>query len=176
MLLYHRIPDKLVGDELYPLNNMKDRFPGVYKAAVVKYKGRESVMNQVIPFFNCLWNDVLFLSPVHPQAVNGLRRKYGITSPLRRWFVIDSASLDQEQLVLFRHRPEWFLQKEPTKEEYVRFSEVPNEERVSLSKLTEAAEWAVKKFGKDALYFSCIPHILYHGSINITDLPVIVSA
>ena len=48
---------------------MKDQHPAVYEEHVKKYKGRERLLRREIPLLNCLWNDVLHISPIHPQLV-----------------------------------------------------------------------------------------------------------
>lgn len=64
--LYHKVPPDFVGPILYPLNRLKQRLPDVYARQVKKYQGREAVLKRRIPHLNCLWNDVLHFSPVHP--------------------------------------------------------------------------------------------------------------
>ena len=57
------------GETLYPLNKLKDVYSNIYEEARSKYKGREAVMRHKIPYLNCLWNDVLHLTVVHPQKL-----------------------------------------------------------------------------------------------------------
>ena len=64
--LYHRVPANMQGDFLSPLNQLKDIYPEAYAEAVKKYEGREFLMNVGIPTLDCLWNDFLFLTAVHP--------------------------------------------------------------------------------------------------------------
>src|ERR1700722_10560950 len=67
--LYHRVPDKMWETFLYPLNTLKDINPELYGYGIMKYTDRPAVPKKVIPHFNCLWNDVLFLAAVSPQAI-----------------------------------------------------------------------------------------------------------
>jgi len=57
--LYHLVPKNIRGDILYPLNILKSIYPDIYQYQVNKYFGREYIIEQRIPLFNCLWNDVL---------------------------------------------------------------------------------------------------------------------
>ncbi len=69
MYLYHSVPKNLQGNILYPLNVLKDKYPDIYAQHISKYIGREHIMQQRISALNCLWNDVLHFSPVHPKEV-----------------------------------------------------------------------------------------------------------
>jgi hypothetical protein len=175
MLLYHRIPPNMKGSKLIPLNEQRELLPELYKAAVQKYADRMSVMHQIIPYFECLWNDVLFLSPVHPQLMNDARRLYKVSTPETRWFEIDSDLLEQDKLLLYRHRPKWLVEMEPEKDEYEAFTKLTKEEKQSLIKLQEAGIWSIRKWREKALYWGHVPHILYRGHIDTTGLLTVVS-
>ena len=67
--IYHKVPADMSGNILYPLNVMEKINPEIYEKAVKKYEGREYLMREVIPWLNCLWNDVLHFSIVHPTKI-----------------------------------------------------------------------------------------------------------
>ncbi len=75
--LYHWVPDDMIGDTLYPLNILKHTHPDLYTKKVSKYIGREKVMDQIIPILDCLWNDVLHFTAVHPKDVKDALIKAG---------------------------------------------------------------------------------------------------
>ncbi len=68
MYLYHRVPDNMDGTILYPLNELRLIKPELYEAHAKKYRKREALMDRRIPHLNCLWNDVLFFTAVHPSV------------------------------------------------------------------------------------------------------------
>lgn len=68
-LIYHMVPQNLTGEVLYPLNVLRTHLPEIYDAQVKKYSGREGVMAHKVPILECLWNDVLHFSPVHPSKI-----------------------------------------------------------------------------------------------------------
>ena len=173
MFLYHRIPQELRGTKLYPLNKLKETHQDLYASLVTNYFGREEVMKQMVPALECLWNDVIFLSPVAPSLVAEVRREHGISARPGRSFVIDSETLDKDKLLLYRHRPSWLAKQEPEKEEYVRFLDLTEKDTEELSKVPECARWSMNKFGKESLFFGCIPHILYLGEIDVVNVSIL---
>ena len=70
--LYHLKPEPMRGDTLYPLNQLKHVDPALYRRQLAKYDDhprRKTLPNRVIPKLDCLWNDVLHFSPVHPCLI-----------------------------------------------------------------------------------------------------------
>ncbi len=67
--VYHCKANEFKGDTLYPLNTLKIIHPAIYENAVKKYQGREWLMNVSIPPLNCLWNDVIHCSLMHPSLI-----------------------------------------------------------------------------------------------------------
>lgn len=49
MLVYHRVPERLVGTNLYPLNVLRTACPHLYAEYVKKYAGREHLLTEKIP-------------------------------------------------------------------------------------------------------------------------------
>lgn len=74
--VYHRKPDNFVGNWVIPLNKMPEQkeyetiYKPIYEKAKLKYEGREATMQVTWPALNhCKWNDVIFLSPIHPNYI-----------------------------------------------------------------------------------------------------------
>ena len=66
-------PVPFKGDILIPLNQM-DKQSDLYQGHVSKYKGREDLMDGIIPKLDCKWNDVVHFSALDPQLIiNHLR-------------------------------------------------------------------------------------------------------
>ena len=173
MMLYHWVPLDLCGSIIYPLSQLKDIYPERYKDHVRKYEGRERTMQQIVPFFDCLWNDVVFLDPVPVEDVNRKRAEYSLSPIEGQFFKIDSGNLDQKKLLVYMHRPDWLIKKESEKPECLPFLNLTEEEKVNLAAFPSAAEWGLKRFGEKALLFGFIPHVLYLGSIETEGIPVI---
>jgi hypothetical protein len=174
--IYHRVPDNLKGDSLYPLNTIKNIYPDIYANEVSKYAGREHVKEQRIPLFdNALWNDVLFFVAIEPSKIYKARREAGWPDlKPQKYFKINPRKLDQSKLGIFLFQtnadPEHY-----THDNFIDYShellnqiiEVPNSTKEYFKNEFKAGESHIK------LFYRYIPHVLYHGEINILDAEVI---
>lgn len=164
--LYHFVPKDMVGDTLYPLNELKEKYPEVYKKQKSKYKGREFVTERKIPYLDCLWNDVLHLTAVHPREV-----KEGLgSSRTFKAFVVDPHQLEPSNTVVYLYEEKGRDLKESDftpydPEEIGQYAGLPEETKSYYEKMQEA--------GKRPLMFVRVPHILYQGSIDTSDLKVV---
>lgn len=68
MYLYHFVPENMQGTVLYPLSELKHKFPKLFDKQEAKYLGRESVKETLVPGLGS-WNDVIHLSPIEPKKV-----------------------------------------------------------------------------------------------------------
>lgn len=176
MYLYHRVPPNMVGTVLYPLNELRARYPEVYTEHVRKYspdpvletRDRKLLMERRIEPLDCLWNDVLFLVAVHPQRLAKARAKIvGRPSAWNRSFVIDIATLDCTKLAVGRFdtgRKGSFEQFDPAKLE--QDSQVPGA-------TLEHYRLAHAENRKHFFPFLHLPHYLYKGSIDTAGVRVI---
>lgn len=174
-MLYHRVPKGLVGEELYPLNELKTVYPEIAKFQLQKYRNRMGLTEQRIPSTNWLWNDVIHFSPVHPEKVVNQLTKCGFSKSIQSyWFEIEPSefNFNQTNSLVFLHNREksdfTFNESE---------FEVYDESRISL--YTEVPEHTTRYFeqsirqGINPLMFGGIPHILHYGSINIGNVRII---
>jgi hypothetical protein len=163
---YHLVPPNLRGAVLYPLNQLKLIYPDIAAAHMTKYQGRLYLLEKPIPPLDCLWNDVLMLSPVHPTAIKAAMEEVGHFRLARKWFEIDAARFRRDNTAIF------LPGTHPLEERILPF------EPHCLAQYTQVPE-AQKQFyrqvepGKPVLLFGGIPHILYKGSIDVTDVHVI---
>lgn len=173
--LYHRIPADMRGSILYPLNVLKNKHPEVYNEELRKYKGREHVLNQRIPTLNCYWNDVIFLTAVHPQKLYDLRRKIGfsqISSPIA-FFEVNPLNLDIDKLsvFLFHKDEDWKNQLPPTEftsfnmSDISKYSHIPD---VTKEYFRELYNQGARE--RIPLFFRYTPHILYRGALETKNL------
>ncbi|QBD76366.1 hypothetical protein EPA93_10235 [Ktedonosporobacter rubrisoli] len=97
LALYHQYPLDMRGEVLYPLNTLKYLYPDIYEREILKYQdhpNREDLPKRVIPLLNCLWNDVVQCSPIHPHLVYLALRERGFpVQPDRAFWQIPLSAL-----------------------------------------------------------------------------------
>ena len=169
--LYHMVGD-FRGEELMPLHRLKDKYPQVYKKEIKKYVGREGILKLKVPHLNCLWNDVLHFTSVHPLKIKKALRKSGIRS-FKKWrfFKINPKLLEKDKTMVF-------LFPENRKKRYLPEAFVP----LKISNLSKYAKINKRTLGyykkeiknkRRPLLYYLIPHILYKGILNKKDLEII---
>ena len=159
------------GNILYPLNVMEKINPEIYEKAVKKYEGREYLMREVIPWLNCLWNDVLHFSIVHPTKIKEALLKLG--HPFREnYFEIPLEAINGKQAVIYLYR------REDNKLEPDEFKPFDPKLIDGLAGLSENAKNYYAKAvssGQKVLAFHGVAHLLYRGSLDVSDFKIIKS-
>jgi hypothetical protein len=167
--LYHAVPQPMAGEVLMPLNQLKLAQPAIYQAQVAKYNdGRQALLKQKIPILNCLWNDVIHLSPVAPAKTRRALLAAGV-SRQHSWpmYKINLELIDQSRAVLYKSQPGlginpdsvWPLSPRVLKQH----QEVPPDT------LAYYAEEAKADPTGDSIFTNYLmPHVLYQGSIDVS--------
>jgi hypothetical protein len=172
--LYHMVPADMTGNILYPLNLLKQTHPELYAVKVKKYQERTHVMEQSILPLNCLWNDVLHFTAIHPADIKAAMLEAGSKAAFRaQWFEIDPMLLDSALTTVYLHKhtnpkdmlaPSNFADFVPS--ELAQYAVVPER--------TKAHYRAAISRGQSPLAFYWAPHILYKGSLDTSLTRVIV--
>ena len=112
----------MTGTVLFPLNQLKDRYPAINGERKADYTGSPA-MGLAVPLLNCHWNDVLFLSPIHPSRICDLRVETGYPRVLRRYYQVGPArsGITNDNAVIFRHRIYEPHQNQLPEEDFVPF-------------------------------------------------------
>ena len=173
--LYHRVPSDLKGHILYPLNQLKSVCPSLYAAKAASYQNREAVMQARLPILDCLWNDVIHFSPVHPSKIQQARVEAGFPRKLRSYFEVDPVAkgFNATNAVIFLHQRINLEQFQLEEADFRVFN--PAEIR-SLGEIPESTVTYYKEMfdqGKRPLTYLYIPHILYQGRLDIRTVKVI---
>lgn len=171
--LYHMKPRKIEGTSLIPLNALREEHKSTYESAVSKYQGREHLLKSIIPFLNCLWNDVLHLTAVHPSKVDKALKKTNLKEGLltRTWFKVNPHILDKENTIVWLYpqdRVEQFR-----KEFFVPYNVSDLNNYSELHQDTLDYYNSKIQEGKRPLLFHRVPHILYRGTLPLNTLEVI---
>lgn len=168
MYLYHRVPTKdLCGNEIIPLNTLKVIRPDLFEEYMKKYSKRMSVPSQRIIPLDCLWNDVIFLSAVHPQDLLAAVRSLGRNPSRTKFYKIPVNTLDPARMAVWK-----FESYDKGAEEFVPFTE---DSIVKFSKVPNKAieYWKSRPKNETLMLFGYIPHFLFKGRINISTAEII---
>ena len=175
--LYHILPSPCAGTVLYPLNQLKRIDADRYQAHRRKYRGREALLHRIIPPLNCLWNDVLHFSPVHPALLRDLKRDVGLSWPAggRDIAAINPAELEfnETNTTIWIPRPKkkgdfWI---DPA--EFLPFDIDQIRKLRDLPDITRTHYADCARNGTQPFLFVGIPHILHLGRLRLTDCQII---
>ena len=168
--LYHRVPDPMFGKILYPLNRLAEINPALASAHAEKYRGRENLMAVRLPILDCLWNDALHLSPVHPAKIKTALLESGYPEKelgLRRFFAVDPRTLKPGRAVFFRNSKDTQGKYDFPEGDFSVFDDgsyrelddVPEDQRRYFAR--------IKNEGGRPLLWARTPHVFYLGELPI---------
>ena len=172
--LYHRVPPDLKGHILYPLNQLKNVHPSLYVTKVGSYQNRKAVMQARLPILDCLWNDVIHFSPVHPSKIQQALAEVGFSRKQRHYFEIDplQKGFNPTNAVIFLHQRVNLDKFQLHEADFRVFNDA---ELSSLGEIPATLAYYREMFaqGKRALTYLHVPHILYQGRLDIRNVKVI---
>ncbi len=172
MLLYHRVPAQMTGDRLFPLNVLKDTHPELYQRHCRKYQARPEALSRAIMPLNCLWNDVIHLTPIHPSVFKQALREAGQPEsqlPRATWYElpIESLGLTSDNCTLFWSPTQQFGDWRAQADHYQPFDPSQLAQYAQIPPSTEAFYREQIAAGKNPLNFFRTPHVLFKGTITI---------
>lgn len=170
--LYHLVPLDMSGTVLEPLNTLKHTKPELYAKKIQKYHGREHVMERHVPLLNCLWNDVLHLSPVEPRILKQALLEAGRKDGTFRFYQINPNTLEPENTVVYLFRTLGKVMQ-PDDTEFIAFSPEQLEQWQVVPNRTKQYFKNHYSAGTRPLLFYGIPHILYKGTIQTERLEIV---
>lgn len=159
------------GSGLHPLNELRERDPDTFARARAKYDGREQVLELSVPLLDCLWNDVLHLSPVHPAELVEALESAGFTPDRRRFLEIDDADLDPTRTVLFLNATDREHRFDESQWKWFDPSIVSRHAR--LPQATRDYYAACARDGTRPFLFAYVPHVLFRGSLDVSGLTTV---
>ncbi len=171
--IYHRVPSNMTGTMLYPLNILREKIPEIYESHNSKYVGREELTQLYIPQLDCLWNDVLFMTPIHPQEHQDVFDRFGYISRGTKFFKIPADMLDPAITKLYLYQkvidlediilPRNMLDYVPS--EMGNYSKIP----------PRALAYLESMLRKNEQFFTYhkMPHVLYKGTLDISNIEII---
>jgi hypothetical protein len=162
--VYHKKPDNLKGDTLYPLNQLKEIYPEVYAEEIKKYteEGRVGLMNADVIPLGVKWNDVVHLTPIHPDQIRDALSLLG-RHPNLEHIEVDASRLDSDNTTIYVDSGDPIITPEDfhpyTPENLKRFSE--------LSQKTKDYYRQEVEKGERPLLHKYAPHVLHKGPIKL---------
>lgn len=159
------------GEILYPGNQLKDAYPEQYERSVARYQGREMVREQPVPMLGCLWNDVLYFSPVHPEQVRDALAELGKEFSVTPWeyFVVDPELISSKDAVIYMFK--YLDRKDKYKSDnWEPYDPKRVEELTSLPDETKAYFKRALGEGINPLLWIQVPHIMYRGTLDTSGL------
>ncbi len=173
--VYHRKVEEFKGSILYPLNQLKEIFPEIYNAHVQKYTGREHVLETKIPApLDCLWNDVLHFTAVHPETLYMNLKNAGFTPEEfihKQWFKVPISLFDFEKLAVCLYRRD--VRLVPDARDFHPFAPEKMQEYATMPPETIKYYKEQKALEKRPLFFHHVPHVLYKGTVDTTGLEIV---
>jgi hypothetical protein len=165
--LYHVLPDQMHGNILYPLHDMRARFPDVFAKEAKKYEGREQLMNKQIPPLDCLWNDVLHCSPFPIEEIVAALHESGFPVACPKYCRFEIDALDPKKLAVF------FAKPYKREQECCLFEAFDWSDHQHVSEETKQYYRSCKEKQIAPLWFMGVPHVLYQGALCLDDGEII---
>ncbi len=167
------VPKNMQGSILYPLNMLAQKMPEIYAQNISKYIGREHITKQRIPILNCLWNDVLHLSPVHPKDIKNALLEIGYKAE----FTINSYEITPEDLI--KENTIVYLNLESENKDKMRTenftsynSDVINKYNLIPQSTKDYFKKIINAGGRPLIYHN-VPHVFYKGLLDISKAKII---
>lgn len=173
MFLYHRKRADMQGDVLYPLNTLKDIHPEISNEIVKKYDGREWLLKIKLPKLDCLWNDFIHMTAVHPSKLREALLEAGGELKDSMWFKIPVESLDPDKMIVYLQEENMMGKEMIDASEFSDFDiNKMSDYEVIGEKTKEYFKRKIKSNGIPML-FHMVPHILYKGNIDTKGMEII---
>ncbi len=168
MYMYHHVPDDQIGDVIYPLNQLKEKFPDIYEKQFAKYDNIQE-KDVEIPGFG-YWNDCVNLMPVSPGLVKKELEKYGHDTNWQwRFYKIDPEKLDGSKLILMvMNENNGTLERT-----FIPFSKEAFNKYCHIGEATRTCFQKAKENNEQPNTFTRVPHVLYKNSINTKNLEIV---
>jgi hypothetical protein len=187
--LFHLKPKLLNGESLLPLNKLLISNKEAYLTHVKKYNHRPEIMQVRLKYLDCLWNDVIHLSPVDIRKLIEKRieiyKDCGLsvdTLIIRlqevEYYEIPVEILDKTKTVIY-----WTESRDPKTvdsefkeiESLIyrwedKYDQLPNECTVGQENYFKACAADPRL---SPYLFTAIPHVLYCGELDLNNLRLV---
>ena len=179
----------MVGDTVFPLNQLREVAPSLHQAQKAKYAGREAVLDFRLPIVDVAFNDTVHCSSVHPHRLFEARRTVGFDAPARPqppvqitglFFEIPVERILVHPVLWYTARTLWIngapnenVPLTPPLDEFEPFDASRYRPLADATQLHFEYLRRVKERGQRPLLFVHIPHVLVAGPIDVRGCRVI---
>ncbi|WP_088103410.1 group-specific protein [Halalkalibacter urbisdiaboli] len=177
--IYHMVPKKMIGEELFPLNQLKTRQEELYIAYAKKYNdhpARAKLLERRIPKLNCLWNDVIHFLPLHPSLVYDALNKIGVNvNSDRKFYKIPITNLQHNKNAIYIYNKDNYQGPDvEMKNDTIHLLDINKYEELSTVP-SDAIAYYEEQHSKGNRFgmFQFIPHIFSLGKVNVSNAEII---
>jgi hypothetical protein len=167
--LFHAKPSSLSGSFLLPLSDLATTDPSAYAAAIAKYDDhpdRRRLPDRYIPIIDCRWQDVVFLSPVHPAAIWRAWAERRFEMPSRTFFAVDAAIVAELPAVVYTQKATRSGDDiDPA--DVVAFDPVAHTDMQLSDRTLTWYDARIAAGSRGGAEFHTVPHVLVRGRIPI---------
>jgi hypothetical protein len=149
----------------------------LYKFHSEKYKGRENLMEEVIPLLNCRWNDVVQFSAINPQIlIDKLKTIVPGYKPRRTHFfkVPITAICSKYPAVVFSPKEKRLMNDYKIKHHEVRLLSANDySEQFIIPELNIEFWFDAYQNDRPLLLFPYVDHIMVKGEIDVSPFEIL---
>ncbi|MEC0276153.1 group-specific protein [Peribacillus frigoritolerans] len=177
--IYHMVPKEMIGDKLISLNDLDKIYPHLYEKYTKKYYDhpeRPKLLKKQIPKLNCLWNDVLHFTPLHPYYVYEALISLGIkTKEEQQFFKIPIERLKNNTNAIYLYTKEKYKgPAEDIEEDEIKLLNIETYKELKEIPSTSVEYYKIEKEkGNRFGLFPYIPHLLSLGEVEINDVEIV---
>ncbi|MCK0111746.1 hypothetical protein MWU75_06305 [Ornithinimicrobium sp. F0845] len=167
-VLFHRPATPVRGARILPLSQLRDRYVDLHDLHSSNYVRSPEVLTHPIAPLNCIWADVVFLSPVHPAALFAALRRSGRSVTDTEPWVLPASRLDPSRAIirLMRAGTDGHHADPPDADDYLPLTTATLR---AVNRITVDAVQRLESLGPEDpwLPWVDVPHVLYRGSIPL---------
>ena len=161
--LYHAVPHDMRGGVICPLRKLRLRHQDLWEKHMSKYEDRQRPEETTVSLLDCAFDEVINLTPVHPQKTRNALRRAGIPWSVLTYYEIPVSMFNPDNAVMMYWARGNLVFEQFGLVPIDRYSEIPFETIDYYKKCSPEAPF-LQQF---------VPHVLYRGQLNITGLRIV---
>lgn len=180
--LYHAVPNPMLGNILFPLNQLNEKNSDLFNSARSKYNWREGTLEVSVPKLNCRWGDVIHLSPIPPRTIyETLKSKRAGEYSNVEFFKIPASFIKLLRAIIYVPPPPPLIKETFSTQEQARGFVIGDDETQWLRDIESLAPYSKMPqstanyysfeaaCGRRPLVYYGTPHVLVQDSIPIKE-------